>query len=141
MLSDPVHLAHRSPNPHPSPFRSWSNHSLLLMYWLLLFPSSTHFQMPCPPQSLFHVFCTALCVCHVHSVDTSLSSSYLPFSHLHCLLLRPGSTPCSTLLSVLRERVRFSSPEVCNSYWTQLVMSESVERKCWLVWICFEPAL
>lgn len=29
-----------------------------------------HFQMPCPPQPVSHVFCTALCVCHVHSVDT-----------------------------------------------------------------------
>ena len=93
--------------PHPTPFpeAGWTTVSCWCTGFssYLCVTSSTHFQMPCPLQPVSHVFCTALCVCHVHSVDTSLCSPYLPFSHLHCLSLRPGYTSFSTLPSLLQE--------------------------------------
>lgn len=106
MLSDPVHLdpPDRRTLPPPHPKKAGSTSALLLIYRLLLVPvvpSSTHLQMPCPLQSVSHVFCTALCVCHVHSVDTSLRSPFSP-SHI-CIvsLCDLDLPPFSALLSFL----------------------------------------
>lgn len=92
MLSYPVHI-----DPRPPPLRGRS-YRLLLMSWFLLLPLYSHpapiFQMPCPLQPVCDVLCTALCVCHVHSVDVLSAPPFLHFSHLHCVSLRPG---CSSL--------------------------------------------
>lgn len=103
MLSDPVHLDPPSPKSlNPTPFQK------------LVEPRSPVDVLASPCTSVSHpapiskclvnlcliLFCTALCVYHMHSVDTLLRSSYLPFSHLHCLSLRPEFNPFSPLYSL-----------------------------------------
>lgn len=72
------------PRSHPPPPEAgWTTVSCWCTGFssYLCVPSSTHLQMPCPAQPVCHVFCTALCECHVHSVDTSLCSPISP-SHI-----------------------------------------------------------
>lgn len=84
MLSDPVHLDPPWQTPViPIPaFRS------CFVVASPLCRIQHHLQMPC----CSHMFRTALCVCHAHNVDTSLRLPQpIPFSHLHCLSLRPDT--------------------------------------------------
>lgn len=156
MLSDPVHLRPQILKPYSTtPPTSLPSNPLQKLVEprspvdVLASPrtSVSHpapiFQMPCPPQPVSHVFCTALCVCHVHSVDTSLCSPYLPFSHLHCLSLRPGFIPSSTLLSLEdRNEPDFyspppSSPKSKSSlHWA--VDFKIYEIKCWLFFLILD---
>lgn len=89
-----IHLDPRSLNPSP-PSRSWLNHGLLLMYWLLHVPLCP-IQHPSPNALSFStcVSCSAqLYVYAMYIVWTLLSAPYLPFSHLHCLYLQLGFAP------------------------------------------------
>lgn len=124
-----IHIDPRSLNPFPPP-RSWLNHGLLLMYWLLQVPLCP-IQHPSPKCLVCHMFCTALCVCHVHSVDASLLPC-LPFSHLHCLYLQPGFALFPTLLSLQEDRnaAEFVKLRAPNRHCTEHWMPASVV-KCW----------
>lgn len=69
--SSPPRPEPQNPSPPPSEagwttVSCWCTGSSLY----LNVPSSTHLKTPRPPQPVSHVFCTAVCVCHVH-VDTS----------------------------------------------------------------------
>lgn len=100
MLSDPLHHV-QNPKPHPPPSEAgWTTASCWCTGFSLYLnvPSSTHLKTPCPPQPVSHVFCTALCVCHVH-VDTSslLLLSPLLTSTL-ILSIQSGFVPSSSTL-------------------------------------------
>lgn len=120
MLSDPVHLdPSQIPKSHPlspPPFRSWLNHGLLLMYWLLLV-SLCRIQHPFQNAlSTYVSYCSAqLCVYTICIVWTLFSAPPISPSHI-CIvsLCDLDLTPfphCTLFVTRRQERARcFSLP-------------------------------
>lgn len=125
------------------------------MYWLLLVPL-------CPIQHPFSkclvllnlcLMCSAqLCMYAMYIVWTRLSA--LPFSHLHCLSLRPGFTPRPPPSPFPLYFPCYNKTGTCQIYSCpklQILIALSSRCfffvvvaflvKCWLVWIGREPAL
>lgn len=152
MLSDPVHLDPRSLNPHPPPPPP--------ALQKLVEPRSPVDVLASPCTSVSHpapiskclvllnlcLMCSAqaLCVCHIHSVDTSLCSPPISPSHICIVSLCDLDLPPSPLYFPCYKKTgtcQISSPPLLlkapNPHFTDQKMSVPLV-KCWLLFLILD---